>query len=435
MTPERIVLRIAAACAAVALIGIRPAAADDLSLPPSGSAAGAFLTSSRTYPFATGPEERHFSYRIPQALADRPAGTVPVVLLLHGGVPTGTADEGFMGDFLDGLDETVSPGADFAYVSVRAARVQATRCLDLFQAGHLDESGRNACLDSALVGRQAWRFAGASASTGGGIDPPDAFTVDDPDAYVDVLALGMIVRDFADTFPSLDAGRVFIATFSLGSHVADQVICSRSSMVRGVASITGSWLTRSQFGADGLLGGADGATECGSGHEPGYAALTGAPSEAYGRRDAAGNPARRGGTLAKRIPVFRSLGLSDHNVTEGQTAAAAAKIIARLNGVENAAGKVLVLPDVDPATQDGKVITMASRQTPRGGETRNTAKVLVIGECGLGNRRGRPAFNPRKVPQVDGPGCEHGIWGKNDDPAIGTDQHWPQLAIQFFSRF
>ena len=434
MTSSRSILRVAAVCGAYARVGLRSAHADDLSLPPTSSAAGAFLTSSRTYTLASRSEERHFSYRVPQSLVDRPAGTVPVVLLLHGGAPTGRADEGVMRDFLDGLDETAPPGSDYAYISIRAAGVQPTRCQELFSAGRIDDQGRIICLDSALVGRQYWRFAGASASTSGGIDAPDAFTVDDPDSYIDVIALSAILDDFADTFPSLNPSRVFIATFSLGSHVADQVICSRSSMVRGVASITGSWLTKRQFGADGRVGGADGSTECGSGHEPGYAALTGASSEAYGRRDAAGKPSKAG-TLYNRVPVFRSLGRADHNVTEGQTAAVAAKTMARLNGVGNAGAQVEILPDVDLSTNDGKVITLASHQAPRGHETPSTARVLLVGECGLENGRGGPAFNPRKIPRVEGPGCAHGIWGKNDDETIGTDQPWPQLAVQFFARF
>lgn len=424
--------RLLALSLAAALIGFSSARAENLSLPPTGSAVGAFLSSSHEYPGVGRAEERHFSYRVPQALVNEPAGTVPIVLLLHGGVPTGTPDQGFMRDFLDGVDERASPGSDFAYIAVRAAEPKAARCQELFQAGHIDEDGRRVCLDSAVVGRVPWRFVGSSASSGGVIDAPDAFTVNDPDAYVDVVTLAAIVQDFADTFPSLDRNRVFIATFSFGSHVADQVLCSRASMVRGVASITGSWLTRRQFGADGVLGGADATTECGSGNEPGYAALTGGPSDAYGRRDATGKLSKRG-TLRNRVPVFRSLGLADHNVTEGQTATEAAQNMARLNGVGNTAGKITVLPDVNPATDDGKVITLAPRRTPRAGETRATAKALVIGECGLQNKRGGPAFNPRKVPSVDGRGCTHGIWGNNDNEDVGTDQHWPRLAIEFFA--
>jgi hypothetical protein len=213
------------------------------------------------------------------------------------------------------------------------------------------------------------------------------------------------------------------------------VICSRSSLVRAVASITGSWLTRGQFGADGALGGADGTTECGSGAEPGYATLTGESSVPYGRRGAAGRPVSRGGTLYRRVPVFRSFGLADDNLTEGQTAAVAARTMARLNGVRNAARNVTLLPDVDPATDDGKAITLAPRLTPRAGESAGTAAPLVIAECGLSDGDGRPAFKPRKVPRVDRAGCAHGVWGLDDDEAVGTDQHGPRLAVEFFAQF
>ena len=403
----------------------------DLSLPPSGDAAGAYSTSSRTYSFPTGSEERHFSYRIPADLVDRDPGTVPVVLLLHGGIPSGAGDEQFMEDFLDGLDETKRPFGDFAYISIRAAAIKVARCLELFDSARIDEEGRNACLANAAANRHAWRFAGASAATRPDPDLPEAYTIFEPEAYVDVLALEAVLRDFSDTFASLDLTHVFVATFSYGSHVADQVVCSRSSMVRGVASITGSWLTRRQFGDDGAIGGPDGALECGSGHEPGFFTLTGQNSDPYGRRSPEGLPSETG-ELHSRIPMFRAIGLADHNLTEGLTATVAAAAMAQLNGVENRASSVKVLTDIDRSTDDGKAMTMAKYRRPAPGERRRTRASLEIGQCGLSSGRGQPAFDPHVVPGVDGLGCTHGVWGSDDN--VGNDQNWPTLAVRFFSR-
>lgn len=403
----------------------------DLSLPPSGDAPGAYSTSSRTYGFPTGSEERHFSYRIPADLVQRDAGTVPVVLLLHGGLPSGAGDERFMEEFLDGIDETQRPFGDFAYISVRAAEIKVARCLELFDAARLDEEGRNACLANAAANRHAWRFAGASAATRPDPDLPEAYTIFEPEAYVDVIALEAILRDFSDTFASLDLGRVFIATFSYGSHVADQVLCSRSSMVRGVASITGSWLTRRQFGDDGAIGGLDGALECGSGHEPGFFTLTGLASDPYGRRSPEGFPSETG-ELHNRIPIFRAIGLADHNLTEGLTATVAAAAMAQLNGVENRVSSLKTLKDIDRSTDDGKAMTIAKYRRPAEGERRRTRASLEIGQCGLSSGRGQPAFDPHVVPGVDGVGCAHGIWGNDDN--VGNDQDWPTLAVRFFSR-
>lgn len=403
----------------------------DLSLPPSGDAPGAYSTSSRTYNFPTGPEERHFSYRVPAGLVERDAGTVPVVLLLHGGIPSGAGDERFMEDFLDGLDEVKRPFSDFAYISIRAAEVKVARCLELFDLARIDEEGRNACLANATANRHAWRFAGASAATKPDPDLPEAYTIFEPEAYVDVLALGAILRDFSDTFASLDLTHVFVATFSYGSHVADQVVCSRSSMVRGVASITGSWLTRRQFGDDGAIGGLDGALECGSGHEPGFFTLTGQNSDPYGRRSPEGFPSETG-DLHNRVPIFRAIGLADHNLTEGLTATVAAAAMAQLNGVENRASSVKILKDIDRSTDDGKAMTMTKYRRPAQGERRRTRASLEIGQCGLSSGRRQPAFDPRVVPAVDGFGCAHGVWGSDDN--VGNDQDWPTLAVRFFSR-
>lgn len=406
--------------------------ATDLGLAPTDAAPGEVSSASHVYDVGLGPETRHFSYRITQPLTEAAPATVPVVVLLHGGIPRGSGDEAFIRDFLAGIDETVSPYSDYAYVSLRAARLLPRQCRDRFRRGLLDRSGRDSCFTRAAQGLQPWRFVGASASGAPDIDAPDALTVEDPDAYADVATLRALLADLQATFPSLALDRVHIATFSFGSHVADQVICSASSLVRGVASITGSWLTARQFGADGTLGGRDGNTECGSGREPGHEALTGESSDAYGRRHR-GFPSAQG-RVRHRIPVFRSVGRADHNLEEGLTAAVAARVMAALNGVRARASSVALLPDADPSTDDGKAMTMAVHRTRRPGEPRRAVRPLVIGQCGLSNQQGLPRFDPRVVPAQPGRGCDHGVWGKNDDPSIGTDQQWPLLAIQFFEQ-
>ncbi|WP_460710773.1 alpha/beta hydrolase family protein [Nocardioides dilutus] len=408
------------------------ARATDLGLAPTDAAPGEVSSASHVYDVGLGPETRHFTYRIPKSLAEAAPSTVPVVVLLHGGIPRGTGDEGFIRDFLDGIDETAAPYSGYAYVSLRAARLLPRQCRDRFQRRLLDRAGRDRCLARAAQGRQPWRFVGASASGSPDIDASDALTVEDPDAYADVATLRALLADLQATFPSLALDQVHLATFSYGSHVADQVICSASSLVRGVASITGSWLTARQFGADGTLGGNDGNTECGSGREPGHRALTGESSDAYGRRHR-GFPSAQG-TVRHRIPVFRALGRADHNLEEGLTAAVAARVMAALNGVRARPSSVALLPDIDPASDDGKAMTMAVHRTRRSGERLRAVRPLVIGQCGLSTRQGLPRFDPKVVPGKAGRGCDHGVWGKNDDASIGTDQHWPQLAIQFFEQ-
>jgi hypothetical protein len=132
--------------------------------------------------------------------------------------------------------------------------------------------------------------------------------------------------------------------------------------------------------------------------------------------------------------VFRALGRADHNLEEGLTAPVAARIMAALNGVRARPSSVGLLPDVDTSTDDGKAMTLAPHRTRRSGETRRSVRPLVVGQCGLSTPGGRPRFDPLVIPAAAGPGCRHGVWGKNDDESIGTDQHWAQLAMLFFEQ-